>query len=54
MRHFVSLRITDMWNSLPDSIVDDPSMNAFKNRIDGAMQVHMFSLKMPSKLRTRQ
>jgi hypothetical protein len=47
------IRVTDMWNSLPDSIVDVPSMNAFKNRLHEAMQEHMFSLKMPSKLRTR-
>jgi hypothetical protein len=53
-QHFFSLRVTDMWNSHPDSIVGDPSMNAFKNRLDEAMQEHMVSLKMPSKLRTRQ
>jgi hypothetical protein len=53
-QHFFSLRVTDMWNSLPDSIVDAPSVNAFKNRLDEAMQDHMFSLEMPSTLRTRQ
>jgi hypothetical protein len=36
-----------MWNSLPESIVDAPSMNAFKNRLDEAMLAHMFSLEMP-------
>jgi hypothetical protein len=40
-----------MWNSLPEDIVDAPSMNAFKNRLDKAMQEHMFSLKMPRTLR---
>jgi hypothetical protein len=53
-QHFFSLRGTDMWNSLTDSIVDAPSMNAFKNKLDEAMQEHMFSPKMPRKLRTRQ
>ena len=48
---FFSLRVTDMWNSLPDSIA--PSVNAFKNRLE-AMQDHMFSHEMPSTLRTRQ
>ena len=46
-QHFFSLPVTDMWNSLPEDIVDAPSMNAFKNRLDKAMQVHMFSLEMP-------
>jgi hypothetical protein len=53
-QHFFSLRVTDMCNSLPDSIVDAPSKNAFKNILDEAMLEHMFSLRMPSKLRTRQ
>jgi hypothetical protein len=53
-QHFFSLRVTGMRNSLSDSIVDAPSMNAFKNRLDEAMQERMFSLKMPSNLRTRQ
>jgi hypothetical protein len=43
-QHVFSLRVTDMWNSLPDSIVDAPSMNVFKNRLDEAVQEHMFSL----------
>jgi hypothetical protein len=50
-QHFFSLRVTDMWNSLPEDIVDAPSMNAFKNRLDKAMHEHMFSLKMPRTLR---
>jgi hypothetical protein len=40
-----------MWNSLPEDIVDAPSMIAFKNRLDKAMQEHMFSLKTPRILR---
>jgi hypothetical protein len=31
MRQLSSLRVTDLWNSLPNSIVDAPSMNALKN-----------------------
>jgi hypothetical protein len=27
-----------MWNSLPEDIVNAPSMNVFKNRLDKAMQ----------------
>jgi hypothetical protein len=29
-----SVRIVSTWNSLPDSIVTAPSVNAFKNRLD--------------------
>ena len=29
-----STRVAKIWNSLPDKIVDAPSMNAFKNRLD--------------------
>jgi hypothetical protein len=31
---FFSARIVSTWNSLPDSIVTAPSVNAFKNRLD--------------------
>jgi hypothetical protein len=43
-----SLRITDMWNSLPDYIVGAPSTNAFKSRLDKAMEKYMFRFEMPS------
>jgi hypothetical protein len=41
-QHFFSHRITDMWNSLPDYIVGAPSVNAFKNRLDKAMEEYTF------------
>jgi len=28
------MRITNVWNSLPFSVVTDPSVNSFKNRLD--------------------
>jgi hypothetical protein len=37
-----------MWNSLPDFIVDAPNMNAFKNRLDKAVEKYKFRLEMPS------
>jgi hypothetical protein len=40
--------------SLRDGITDAPSINAFKNRLDEAMQEHMFRLDMPSTLRALQ
>jgi hypothetical protein len=32
--HFFTNRVTTSWNSLPQSVVDAPSVNAFKNRLD--------------------
>jgi len=37
-----------MWNSLPDYIAGAPSINAFKNRLDIAMEKYMFRIEMPS------
>jgi hypothetical protein len=37
-----------MWNSLFDDIVGAPSMNAFKYRLDKAMERYMFRFEMPS------
>jgi hypothetical protein len=53
-QHLFSLRVTHMWNSLPDGIVDALSINAFMNRLDEAMQERMFSLEIPSALRIWQ
>src|SRR5437899_11858418 len=33
-----SYRIVDLWNSLPDEIVDAVSMNCFKNKIDNIIR----------------
>ena len=32
--NFFSMRVVNLWNSLPDEVVTAPSLNAFKNRID--------------------
>ena len=31
---YFSQRVVRVWNSLPDSVVTAPSVNAFKNRLD--------------------
>jgi hypothetical protein len=36
-KNFFSLRITKDWNKLPENIVDAPSLNSFKNRLDKYM-----------------
>ena len=33
-KHFFSARIVNIWNSLPNSIVDANTVNAFKARLD--------------------
>ena len=33
-KYSFSMRITDVWNSLPFSVVTAPSVNSFKNRLD--------------------
>lgn len=33
-QHFFTLRIVDTWNSLPYEVVNAPTVNVFKNRLD--------------------
>ena len=33
-KHYFGLRIVDIWNNLTDAVVEAPSINAFKNRVD--------------------
>ena len=33
-KHFFSVRVVNHWNSLPAEIVQAPTMNTFKNRLD--------------------
>jgi hypothetical protein len=35
-KYFFTLRVTDMWNSLPAAVVMADSLNSFKNRLDRA------------------
>jgi hypothetical protein len=44
---FFSQRIIERWNRLPAHVVEAPSLNAFKNRIDSVMSSHMFSVEEP-------
>ena len=34
IQHFFSSRIVNEWNKLPQEVIDAPSINAFKNRLD--------------------
>ena len=33
-KSYFKCRVTEQWNNLPESIVEAPSINAFKNRLD--------------------
>jgi len=33
-QNFFSVRVINEWNKLPQSVIDAPSVNAFKNRLD--------------------
>ena len=44
LRHdFFSLRVVDLWNSLPESVVSSPSINSFKNRLDKFWHKHKYN-----------
>ena len=33
-QNWFSQRVIDLWNKLPQSVIDAPSVNSFKNRLD--------------------
>ena len=48
VRHDIfSLRVVDLWNSLPESVVTAPSLNSFKNRLDKFWNEYKFSEDPP-------
>ena len=48
VRHdFLSLRVVDLWNSLPESVVSAPSLNSFKNHLDKFWKEYKFSEDPP-------
>ena len=48
VRHdFFSLRVVDLWNSLPESVVSAPSLNSFKNRLDKFWKEYKFNEEAP-------
>ena len=40
-QHFFPIRVTEMWNNLQEDIVNAPTINIFKNRIDQMWTGHM-------------
>jgi len=43
-KHFFSERVVNLWNALPDQIVDAPTINTFKNRLDRHWNKYLYSL----------
>ena len=52
--NFFSNRVVNNWNSLPESVVDAPNTNAFKNRLDKFQQRYNSSHSTDCALHTRQ
>ena len=46
-KHFFTFRIVDAWNKLPRDVVNAPSINSFKSRIDKIWSTHKFEIKLP-------
>ena len=48
-QNFFSYRVVDSWNLLPDNVVNAPSLNSFKSRLDRVWANHMYTtdLKLP-------
>ena len=44
-RHFFSMRVVNLWNSLPDDVVTAPTLNTFKNRIDRTWKLMRYKLE---------
>ena len=42
-KYFFVNRIVNLWNQLPSHVVNSPSVNVFKNRIDSLLQKYMFT-----------
>jgi len=45
-KNFFGLRVVNIWNNLPASVVDAPSVNAFKGRIDKHLRNHQFEINI--------
>ena len=45
--NFFSFRVVDVWNNLPHKVVNAPSLNSFKARIDKHWAKHKFALPLP-------
>ena len=49
-KHFFTFRVVDSWNNLPWAVVNAPSLNSFKSRLDKLWIKSRFTIKQPSLL----
>ena len=45
-KHFFTNRVTNLWNSLPDKVVNASSINTFKNKLDSHLHKYMYSTQI--------
>ena len=48
--NFFSYRVVDAWNGLPWDVVNAPSLNSFKSRLDSIWREHKFKAELPCPL----
>ena len=46
-KKFFGLRVVKVWNSLPDSVVQAPTVNCFKGRLDRHLRDYKFATTFP-------
>ena len=51
--HFFTVRIVELWNGLPSEVVNSPSVNAFKNRLDKFWKTQDLVLDFKAVINTR-
>ena len=45
-QNFFTYRVVSPWNHLPSKVVNAPSLNSFKSRLDSAWQEHRYSTNL--------
>lgn len=46
-KNFYGLRVVGNWNSLPENVVNAPSVNSFKGRLDRILREQQYSIEFP-------
>ena len=49
-QNFFTFRVVNAWNNLPEHVVDAPSVNALKSRLDRLWKEHHHEVKLPNLL----
>jgi len=44
-QNFFSMRVANVWNSLPENVVMSPTVNCFKGRFDRVCEVNKFRME---------